>query len=638
MKNKAQTAYQFTDKTTALLWALWGLLALAPIIVLGLWVTGPKAYEIPSLLALASLLSLAPLALTLVLRKRSAKQIMRLEMRTNDLLAELELSQDELWGKYAQDQRLEKAESSNRAKSRFLATVSHEIRTPLNGILGMSDLLSESALSGDQRAYNDAVKKSGTTLLSLINDILDFSKIEAGQLNLLPSDISLTELLEGIAELLAPRAHEKDIDLAAYIDPCLPKSVHLDGERLRQVLFNLVDNAIKFTEKGGVILSAVRMADGISFSVRDTGIGIADDATSRIFQEFGQADEGTARAFGGTGLGLAISHHIVSAFGSELRVESTPYEGSCFAFTIKMPLEKAPSPEKMIDARSILYIRPEKPEAEIFAQQAKDDGAHITPAITLSEAQAKLAAAEAAGEMFDLIAIDGRLIDKPRDAMTPLKEATSTIPPLVVLISTRERSKLNAIKKVGFQSYLMRPIRASSLNRITRDLILRKTKKQSGFIPDPADLVKAKKPKSRKSTKSLSVLLVEDNPINALLSRALLEREGWQVESVENGQAAVKKIEKGATFELILMDLHMPGMDGLSATRIIREFEKSRKIPQTTVLALTADATDEARDAALAAGMNAVLTKPIDIDLFRTEIGKIQNQPDNCEYKTVTKM
>ena len=638
MKNELQSTTTHEDKTSALLWVLWGISALAPIIVLALWITGQSAITIPSPLVLAGLLCLAPFAITLILNKRHTNEKARANKRIEDLIAELELSQDELWEKHAQDQRLEKAESSNRAKSRFLATVSHEIRTPLNGILGMTDLLAETTLSSDQRAYNDAVKKSGTALLSLINDILDFSKIEAGQLNLLPSDISLNELLEGTAELLAPRAYEKDIDLAAYIDPALPKIIHADGERLRQVLFNLVGNAIKFTEKGGVILSAERSKNGILFSVRDTGIGIADEAKLRIFQEFGQADEGTERAFGGTGLGLAISHHIVGAFGSELSVESTLGEGSCFQFEIIQTFPAAVPAHAPLKNRSILLISPQKPEADVFIAQAKDDGAVITSARSLVEAQAKIAAAEAAGEIFNLIAVDARFIDKPNGAMKTLNEATAKMPPSVVLIAPRDRQKLAAIKKAGFQSYLMRPIRASSFSRVALDLIKPTAKKQTSFISDPADLNKTKKPKRRTKASSNSVLLVEDNPINALLSRALLQREGWQVESVENGQDAVAHIEQGSSFDLILMDLHMPGMDGLSAARIIRKLEKERGLPETTILTLTADATDEARIAALDAGMNAILTKPIDIELFRHEVGKIQHQPDNSKYKAVTKL
>lgn len=638
MNNKSQQPAPHQDRTTALLWALWGVLALAPLTILALWAMHPGADTIPSPLVIAGALCVAPFALTLILNKKHALEKDRLNKRIDDLVVELELSQDELWEKYAQDQRLEKAESSNRAKSRFLATVSHEIRTPLNGILGMTDLLCETSLSPDQRSYNDAVKKSGTALLSLINDILDFSKIEAGQLNLLPSDISLTELLEGTAELLAPRAYEKDIDLAAYIDPSLPRTVHLDGERLRQVLFNLVGNAIKFTEKGGVILSAVRTKGGIKFCVKDTGIGIADKAKARIFQEFGQADEGTARAFGGTGLGLAISHHIVNAFGSSFSVESTPNQGSQFQFEITTPLpDTAPSRPSLKD-RSILHIGLKNPETEVFTTQAKDMGAMVTAAHTLGEAQAKMAAAEAAGEMFDLIAIDGRFIDTPHDAMATLQEATTKIPPCVVQIAPRDHGKLVAIKNAGFQSYLMRPIRASSLNRVALDLIEPTIKKLPTFISDPADLNKTKKPKRGIKTKSLSVLLVEDNPINALLSRALLEREGWQVKSVENGRDAVAQIEQGKSFNLILMDLHMPGMDGLTAARIIRKLEKERGLGETTILTLTADATDEARDAALEAGMNAILTKPIDIKLFCYEIGKVQNQCNNSQYKTVTKL
>jgi len=637
MNKKALPLPQPTERITALLWALWGIFALAPIMVIAMWFTGTASSVISTPLAFAALLCLAPLGLSVVVYRRMQIDKARLERRICGLIAELELSQDELWEKYAQDQRLEKAENSNRAKSRFLATVSHEIRTPLNGILGMSDLLSETPLSADQNVYNDAIRKSGSALLSLINDILDFSKIEAGQLTLVANDISLAALLEQTAELLAPRAYEKGIDLATYVDPSLPASIHLDGERLRQVLFNLIGNAIKFTADGGILVSAMRREQGILFSVRDSGIGITNEAKERIFQEFEQADEGTARAFGGTGLGLAISRHIVSAFGGTLNVQSTAGTGSCFEFEIKTRLPLAPGRSDVFAGYSLLHIGPENAEAEVFARHVRDNGGGLTRARTLAEAQAKMAAAEAANENFDVITLDGRLIDRPVDAMAALKEATIKIAPCLVLLSPRDRRTLDAIKKAGFQSYLMRPIRAASLRRVIVDLISPRPQKRPLFIADPADSKRPKKAKNRSTAKPQQVLLVEDNTINALLSRALLEREGWLVECAENGQEAVEFLRTGKSFDLILMDLHMPGMDGLQATQIIREIERNANRAPTTIIALTADATDEARDAALRASMNTVLTKPIDIDLFRQEIRKIKQTADNFEYKTVTK-
>lgn len=642
MENTISTILKKLSKITPSLWKTlriaWCLSAAALILTVGLSLTDP--WQNQTLALIASII--AVLSLTLLIRKIETNKREQLENRITDLISELEKSQDALWEKLAQDERLAKAENSNRAKSRFLATVSHEIRTPLNGILGMTGLLADTVLSPEQRVYNDAVSKSGTILLNLINDILDYSKIEAGKLDLLPSDTNLVNLLEGITELLAPRAYEKNIDIAAHIDPALPETIRIDGERLRQVLFNLTGNAVKFTETGGITLSAARVSDGILFKVHDTGIGIASEAQHRIFQEFDQADEGTARAFGGTGLGLAISRHIVEALGGCLSVNSKPDQGAQFQFTVKCEIATTPQRETALDEILVLYIGPRSAESDILQKQMYAEGAIISHAQSLTEAQAKLAAAEAANETFGLLVIDARLIDIPAKAMETLTQASRNIAPSITLITPHDRPKLDHIKSAGFQSYLMRPVRVASLRHIAGNLVTSKDLSLVPFACDPADYTEPKPRYHKGANRTISVLLVEDNPINALLSRALLEREGCLVECVENGQDALtlfqRHIRDDAPFDLILMDLHMPSMDGLKAAEQIRLIERKQGQVPIRILTLTADATDEARDASLAAGMNAVLTKPIDVEMLRSEIEKTDNHVEDKRYGNVIRM
>ncbi|WP_209010907.1 PAS domain-containing hybrid sensor histidine kinase/response regulator [Labrenzia sp. PHM005] len=515
------------------------------------------------------------------------------------------------------------AESSNEAKSRFLATVSHEIRTPLNGVLGMAALLRDTRLTKEQSAYIEALETSGETLLLLIDEVLDFSKVEAGKLDIHAVPVKVGALAESVVELLAPKAHAKDLEIGTMIDPRLPENVTLDATRVRQILFNLIGNGVKFTDTGGVAVELFgrQKPEGGSFIdliVRDTGIGFGADEAERLFQEFEQVDHGPARKFGGTGLGLAIAQRLARLMGGGITAKPAEGGGALFEVSLPIPESLNGRADTRLDKfgdKDIVFVTTSQIECPLLARRLASHDAKVSVLAPGSEGL------DDALMRADLIVVDNAALSDSAGWLATA-HLSGCAAPAVVLISPPERDRLEHLREAGYAAYLIRPVRIESLVQVFSGLLdaespghawdVSAEPVQNGFMAN----------RNPVPSRPLRLLVAEDNDINRLLSEAMLRKLGHVPIMVVDGEKAVAEAATGS-FDAILMDLHMPGLDGISAIKQIRLDEHKTGRPQVPVLMVTADVMKEARDRATEVGAAGYLTKPLSVDAISDALAEI---------------
>ncbi|MBB4843765.1 PAS domain S-box-containing protein [Paucibacter oligotrophus] len=528
----------------------------------------------------------------------------------------------------------EGAEAANRAKSDFLANMSHEIRTPLNGIIGMTELALDSALSAEQREYLDLVKSSSDSLLRVINDILDFSKIEAGKLEIekIPFDLGSTVI--DTLKALSVRAADKGLELICDMDPDLPLQVLGDPGRLRQILINLVGNAIKFTEQGEVLVhlqlnDAVEPRTNYVFTISDSGIGIPADKLDKVFDAFAQEDGSITRRYGGTGLGLTISSRLVEAMGGAIWVDSEPGRGSNFHFALDYepdPAHAPSAPLQILAGLRVLVVDDHRLSRQLLGRQLHSLGADVAHEASGAAALLQLQQAQAQHRPFDLTLVDAHLPDTVAllgQLLTAAAEALPSSPrppaemPLILLVSAglksgamskrgepEELALLSRLQSLSWTAQLSKPFLRGELAQLCSRLL-----QHSQPLPEPA----LQQPAAAPASAGLEVLLVEDHPVNQKFALMLLKRWGHRVTLAENGQQALDQLAL-RRFDLVLMDMMMPVMDGLVATRRFRAGEQG---PRTPIVAMTANAMQSDRERCAAAGMDGFISKPIKLQEFQ---------------------
>lgn len=574
----------------------------------------------------------------------------RVTERTEKLASVVKILEAEVCERARAEEQLalarDKALAAMEAKSEFLATMSHEIRTPMNGVIGMTGLLLETPLSSEQKHYAEIVRSSGEMLLTVINDILDFSKIESGKLEFETIDFDLRVALEETLEILAEKAATKKLELVGLVFADVPNIVQGDPGRLRQILINLIGNAIKFTNQGDVTVQALHVKETqedvvVRFEVTDTGVGIAPDAIERLFQPFSQADSSTTRKYGGTGLGLVISKKLVEQMGGEMGVKSTPGQGSQFWFTIRLskpPYRTEPDtyPSVSLQGVRVCCIDDHPINRLLLVQYCTDWGMTGVEAESSMDALQVLRSAAQEGKPFELAIVDREMPDMNGMLLAQTIKGDPTIAEtkLILVTSLGRRGDAALAREAGFSGYFTKPVRKSQILACL-EMVLTQT--QTGTETSESALITQYTVREREAQQSARILVADDYTINQQLAVLMLERIGHRVDVVANGLEAVEALSR-KSYDVVLMDCQMPEMDGYDATREIRAREarsESRRAEETEaqaegaiakkwtpIIAMTANAMQGDREKCLSAGMDDYVSKPLKRDALEKVIAQ----------------